>query len=146
MTQVIYLKLQRYMMFLIGTWNLKKSNNAYSILYKIYSYLIASHHVIMTQLIMASVLMRWDCKDRAVELICYYIQYTNNFIMVSLSKFNMQKVFDYILDYEKTKMRSTTSVEQKIYLKYAKLNNNVSIFVGVIGFFAGANWYITSLR
>nr|AUF73043.1 odorant receptor [Anoplophora chinensis] len=135
-------------MLLIGTWNFKSYNNAILVMYKAYSYFIFWHYVVMTQLVMVSIPIQWDCKIRVIELICFYIQYTNNIIMMVLSKYSnkMQKVFDHILDYEDVKMRSTTNVEQKIYFKYAKLNKRVSLFVTAILLGTSVYWYTTSVR
>lgn len=147
MAPTVHLKLQRYIMLFIGTWNFKRYNNPFLIAYKAYSFFIFWHYIVMTQLVVVSVPMQWECKSRVIELICYYIQYTNNIIMMILSKFsNLQKVLDHILDYEETKIQSTTNVEQKIYFKYAKLNNRVSLFVMALLLGTSVYWYTISIR
>ncbi|KAJ8944034.1 hypothetical protein NQ314_009566 [Rhamnusium bicolor] len=134
----------RYIMIFVGKWYLGFQSTSKDVTYKIYSLAVELFFLWMTQQTLISIIIFRDCPERATELICYYIQYTNSNICSFLSKRDKMKlIYNYIIDYELTHLDPVTA---HIYLEYAKLNRKVVKFFLLLTAVAGTIWYVLVVK
>ncbi|KAJ8982790.1 hypothetical protein NQ317_018491, partial [Molorchus minor] len=142
--QTIFLHAQKYIMILVGKWYIGFPNRTVNRIYKTYSLFVEAYFVLMTQQILISAIYYRKCPERTMELICYYIQYSNSNICSLMSKRKTIKaVFNHIIDHER---QYISQPRGDIYLKYTKLNLKVVKFFVVLTVIAAVIWYIIAVK
>lgn len=144
----IYLKLHKYIMMIVGKWYIGFQSEAVNKIYKLYSVFFELFVILVTQQIFISIIVYRSCPmERVIELICYYIQYTNMYVSSMLCRrTSMRNVYQYIFDYEKTKLHEENQVSKDIYFKYTTLNRRMLVFFVLLTNVTGAIWYILIIR
>ncbi|XP_018571376.1 uncharacterized protein LOC108911034 [Anoplophora glabripennis] len=144
----IYLNIHKYIMIIVGKWYVGFQNKALDKFYRLYSMFFETFVILITQQIFVSIIVYRSCPaERVIELICYYIQYTNMYVSSLLCRrASMRRVYEYIFDYEKTKLHKENDVSVNIYFKYTTLNRRMLVFFALLTNITGAIWYILVVR
>ncbi|KAJ8976394.1 hypothetical protein NQ317_003944 [Molorchus minor] len=102
MEKLLHLKLLKVVMLLVGQWTFKEYNTTALKLYKILSQLIFRPVCPNNTMDTDQRICPKELQDESYEMICFYIQYTNTFVITVLAKYKrMDKVLEYIVNYEK---------------------------------------------
>lgn len=135
-------------MMVVGKWYIGFQSKTVNKFYKLYSVFFELFVILVTQQIFVSIIVYRTCPmKRVIELICYYIQYTNMYVSSILCRReSMRKVYQYIFDYEKTKLQEEDQVAKDIYFKYTALNRRMLAFFVLLTNITGAIWYILVIR
>ncbi|KAJ8922783.1 hypothetical protein NQ315_007818 [Exocentrus adspersus] len=144
---ITYLNYHKFIMIIVGKWYVGFENKLLDKLYRLYSVCFELYVILITQFIFVSIIIYRTCsQERVIELVCYYIQYTNMYVSSMLCRRErMRKVYQYIFDYEKT-LHQLDEVPTSIYHRYTKLNRKMLLFFVLLTNITGAIWYILVIR
>lgn len=143
-----YFKVLSYVMIAIGEWEFKEETNVYfQFVYKHFlSKIVFYHFLLMTQFFLFTPIVWRDCPSRLIEHVTMYFQFMNtNIITLVLKKSTrIQEIIKYILKYEENKKMTTRM--KVIYSKNAKLNDKITIGIGILIVVVGVYWMFSSIR